>query len=131
MVRQMVTSTLTSTNHYKRSGFARALTVLLLALIVHGTTVEAVHRHGNVSNASALTSSVSDSGSAKTQGGKLVGCNDCLICQLHQNFSASLINIRSGITPLRVSVRYLESAPLTVQSQTNTPQTGRAPPQVS
>ena len=131
VVLQTVTSAVTQNTHYKRTTFARALSVLLLSLIVYGTTVEAVHRHGSVGPESNSTSSVSDSGSAKTQGSKLAGCNDCLICQLHQNCSASLISIRSGIETVSVTVRYLESTRPAIHSQTNTPQPGRAPPQAS
>jgi hypothetical protein len=131
VVPQIVTSTVTQDIHYKRSALTRALSVLLLTLIVYGTTVEAVHRHGSVGSKSTSTSSVSDSGSGKTQSLKLAGCNDCLICQLHQNFSSSLISIRSAITAVSVAVHYLDSTRPSTHSRTNAPQPGRAPPQAS
>jgi hypothetical protein len=127
-----MTSKQTLKSHHERSAFARALSLLLLVFVVYGTTIEAVHRHGNpAGNRSATSSSVSDTETEKTLGLKLAGCNDCLLCQLHQNFSTSLISARCGINPPRLHVQYRETVRVGFQSQTFTPRTGRAPPQVT
>src|SRR5882724_1116056 len=126
----MLTSTLTANGFTKRSRFSRALSLLLLVLIVWGTTVEAAHRHGSVSltNQTVGTTSLSDPGTARIPKLNLAGCGDCLICQLHQNFSTTLITVRSDATTSRLRASYSEIRPVVVHSRTDTPQTGRAPP---
>ena len=127
-----MTSKQTVNTHQDRSTFARALSLLLLVFILYGTTVEAVHRHSTTpSNKSVASSSVSDSGSEQTAGLKLSGCNDCLICQLQQNFSTSVVAARCAITPPRLHVQYRETVPVGFHSEPHTPKTGRAPPQVA
>jgi hypothetical protein len=113
--------------------FARALSLLLLGFIVYGTTVEAAHAHGNLGGAriSAGSSSFSDP-AAKTKGKtNPLSCTDCLICQLHQHFSASLISLPPSMSPPAFLVPFFHSATTAFHSQTNTPRIGRAPPQAS
>ena len=128
----MVTSTQTSPTSRKRSAFSRALSVLLLILIVYGTTVEAAHRHGGAAAIHQVsTATLFDSETAKTPGVNLLGCGDCLICQLHQNFSTSLICIREVQTTITVRPQFSEASILAIQSRINLPKAGRAPPELS
>jgi len=124
-----MTSNQTSPNFTRRSTFSRVLSLLLLILIVYGTTVEAAHRHGGQAPGKQFSGvTLSASGAARAPGVNLFGCGDCLICQLHQNFSTSLITIRSGQLTLAPRAQYSETDTMVVQSRRNAPRTGRAPP---
>lgn len=133
MVLKIVTSTLTANTFSQRSSFSRALSLLLLVFIVYGTTVEAAHRHGGIVTASnsVNTTSLANSGNSKALRLNLIGCGDCLICQLHQHFSTTLLSTRSGLAPARFRTEYSETASVASQSQINAPRTGRAPPRPS
>ncbi|HEX6733102.1 MAG TPA: hypothetical protein VF074_23975 [Pyrinomonadaceae bacterium] len=121
---------MTSITHLFRNRsalFARAVGLLLILFIFYGTTIEAAHRHGNLLSTSGSTSVVT---SEQTSDGATtkVGCNDCLICQLHQNFSASLISVKDA-TPLKlIRSRLFVNIPKAVLSQISSPSSGRAPP---
>ena len=87
-------------NNKSHSGFqlthgvySRVLSLVLLAFVFYGTTVEATHRHGRILTSTTATSA-SGSDSPSGFAGNLSGCNDCLICQLHLSFSTAVINIR-------------------------------------
>jgi hypothetical protein len=114
----------------KRHGvFSRALSLLLLGFIVYGTTVEAAHTHGSFAAANANASSsfsVPETGTKANS--NLLGCGVCLICQLHQHFSATLVSVPPSIDPSSLKLRFLNSTAVSVHSQTSTPQRGRAPP---
>src|SRR5215213_9621031 len=98
----------------------RCLCLLLVVFIFYGTTVEAAHRHGRVApesnSAAALTNP--DSGSSGTFNTKL-GCSDCLICQLHQNFSATLICVDLITEPLARLTHARRSDPVSIRSIAN------------
>src|SRR5215813_6813008 len=83
----------------------RGLGLLLVLFIFYGTTVEAAHCHGltrpQSNSATSLTNPDSGASTTRTK----PGCNDCLLCQLHQNFSATLISVKLNTTPL-VRVTY-------------------------
>jgi hypothetical protein len=113
-----------------RSMFARGLSFLLLGFIVYGTTVEAAHRHGKFSESRSpqSTACVSDSGMETQSGGNLTSCADCLICQLHQYFSATLISVPPSIGLSAVKARFSSLDFVSVSSETNAPRRGRAPP---
>ena len=107
---------------------SRVLVLLLLGFLIFETTVEAAHRHGRVLR--SLPSSASSIGSPRSDNlaGGLLGCNDCVICQLQQSFSASLITTKPHSTPLCLSSEFVASASVAIQSQILVPQCGRAPP---
>jgi len=109
----------------------RVIGLLLLAFIFYGTTVEAAHRHGRVAPPANNAGSFEQAGSTSTTPIRQPGCHDCLICQLHQNFSATLISVK----PLAQSlVRHSQTPPVTtvlIRSIANSPQSGRAPPQAN
>jgi hypothetical protein len=113
-----------------RAAFPRALSIVLLAFIVCGTTVEAAHNHGNLAGSNTVTSAAhfSDPATEGKLGTSSPGCSDCLICQLHQNFSATVISVPPSMGPSTHSFRIFNLATVSVHSQTATPQRGRAPP---
>jgi hypothetical protein len=113
--------------------FARVLSVLLLGFIVYGTTIEAAHTHGSVLGLRnpARTGSLSDPKTEINQNGSLNACSDCLICQLHQQFSTTLTSVPPSISASTLRSRFLSPNAVPVPSQTSTPRTGRAPPQNS
>jgi len=110
----------------------RWLGLLLVVFIFYGTTVEAAHRHGPVARESNSAAALTDpgSGSSGTFNAK-PGCSDCLICQLHQNFSATLISVKLTTEPLARLTHARRSDPVSIRSIANSPQSGRAPPQAN
>src|ERR1044072_8215617 len=78
----------------QNAGLKRGIGLLLLIFIVYGTTVEAAHRHGGVVPAAHNHVAFEQTGSTSTTSNSQPGCSDCLICQLHQNFSATLISVK-------------------------------------
>ena len=114
-----------------RAGFSRWLGLLLLAFMLWGTTVEAAHRHGRVLSDHSDITSLSRSEKSGNLTGAQTGCSDCLICQLHQNFSTTLIALRLNDPPTAVlQVTSTVVAP-DLLSQINCPVSGRAPPFIS
>jgi hypothetical protein len=113
------------------AAFSRGLGLLLVLFVFYGTTIEAAHRHGRISPIpTQATSSVeNDSGSGISN--TKPGCNDCLICQLHQNFSATAISIKP-IAEQKTRVTHARrSEPISISSLAAIPSPGRAPPQAN
>lgn len=109
--------------------FSRVLSLLLLGFVVYGTTIAAAHRHGTVLDTdSGHTSAVSQPNGTSTLNGGQFGCNECVLCQLHQYSSTALIPIRTGNTQPNTCSELSNPEPSFVQSLTKTPQKGRAPP---
>jgi len=111
--------------------FSRWLNLLLVVFILYGTTVEAAHRHGLVLPANATSNAQLDSEHNKNLGTNKSGCNDCLICQLHQNFTTTLIALRQNDPPVQIPVRVVCVVPQDLLSQIISPIAGRAPPSIS
>jgi hypothetical protein len=115
------------------AAFPRALSILLLAFIICGTTVEAAHNHGNLAGSTQAQSAGHFSDPA-TEGAINTGslnCSDCLICQLHQNFSTAVLSVTPNLAPLVISTRRIQFHSLLASSQTSVTRTGRAPPKTS
>jgi len=120
---------------------ARLLAVLLLAAIAWGSTVEFTHHHGaKTKSAESLSSTtpssiadeatstqISSSNTNGTSSKSKTGA-ECLICQLHQNLSASEISHTPGVGP--TETRGLNSPPSAVVQLSEFRSTGhgRAPP---
>lgn len=105
------------------------LSFLLLGFIVYGTTVEAAHTHGSVARAdSAGVSALSDPTTDTTTGNTLLGCGDCLICQLQQGFSTTLTSAPLSLDSSPLKSRVFSATAVLVHSETTTPRRGRAPP---
>jgi hypothetical protein len=116
-----------------RAAFPRALSILLLAFIICGTTVEAAHNHGNLAGSNKVTGAAhfSDPATDGKLGTSSPGCSDCLICQLHQNFSAAILSVTPSSAPLLISASFIQSHSLLASSQISVTRTGRAPPKIS
>jgi hypothetical protein len=120
---------LNSRIHGGSSTSARALSLLLLALILYGSTVEAAHRHGRVLVSSQETStSIQDSSQANQALNGKPSCSDCLICQLQQNFSSTLTSFALLDTPVAASIPTSHDSSGKFHSRYCSPLRGRAPP---
>jgi len=110
----------------------RGLGLLLVLFIFYGTTVEAAHRHGVAATQSNSAASVTNpnSGANGTFSSK-PGCSDCLICQLHQNFSATLISVKLNTASLARVTYALTFDPVSIRSIAHRSPSGRAPPQAN
>ena len=126
------TSMLTKAIQNHGATLKRGLGLLLVVFILYGTTVEAAHRHGlatpQLNSAASLTNpNAGGSGTFSTK----PGCHDCLICQLHQNFSATVISVKLNTAPLARVTHAQSFAPVSIRSIASSPQSGRAPPQAN
>jgi hypothetical protein len=109
----------------------RGLGLLLVIFIFYGTTVEAAHGHGRVLLTTNNATSLADANQTSTLGGSKIGCNDCLICQLHQSFNTTLVGFRVAEPPTQLRVQVIATLPHDVLSQVTGPTSGRAPPFIS
>ena len=112
------------------TAFTRCVGLLLVVFIFYGTTVEAAHRHGRLVPANGAASLVDQDQTTSPVNGKS-GCSDCLICQLHQNFTTTLIVIRIVEPPKQVVTKTPDAIPPDVLSPLLGPTAGRAPPSIS
>lgn len=124
--------------HQQNSPFSRHCAVsrvvagLLLVFVIYGTTIEAAHRHGRIfgSEQSTLASLASDD-ATKGVAGSSLSCAECLICQLHQHFSASLVTVRESNSVNKASGEIFDAHSDSIQSRSTTMRSGRAPPLTS
>lgn len=110
--------------------FTRCVGVFLVVFILYGTTVEAAHRHGRVLPSTGAASLV-DADQTTSPASSKTGCSDCLICQLHQNFSTPLLAFRLVDPPKQVRIKVPTAVPPDIFSQLAGPVAGRAPPFIS
>ena len=117
---------------------ARMLAVLLLAAIAWSSTVEFTHHHGakakSVESLSqswiadeATTTQFSSSNTSGTSSKSNTGA-ECLICQLHQNLSATEISHTPGVGPTETSGLNAPPNAVVQQSEFTCTGQGRAPP---
>jgi len=112
--------------------FTRWLSLFLVVFILYGTTVEAAHRHGRVLPSTSSATTQVDNQQTKNLSTNRTGCNDCLICQLHQNVSTTLIALRlKHDVPTHAPQRVVTVVPEDLLSQIISPLSGRAPPLAS
>jgi hypothetical protein len=111
--------------------FSRCVGLLLVVFILYGTSVEAAHRHGRILPAGSSAASLVDSQQRTTPVGSKSGCSDCLICQLHQNFTTTLIAFRISDPPTQVRLKLPSAVSPDVFSRITAPTAGRAPPSIS
>lgn len=118
---------------FKRNNaaFSRGLGLLLVLFVFYGTTVEAAHRHGRITSTASQAGTVVESDSGSGISTNKPGCNDCLICQLHQNFSATLISIKPIAEQITRVKHSHHSTPLVIRSLDTRPSSGRSPPQAN
>ena len=113
----------------RNTAFTRWLGLLLVVFILYGTTVEAAHRHGRVLPDNGAASLVDADHSNSPVTGKS-GCSDCLICQLHQNFSTTLIVFRLVDPPKQILINTPNAIPPDILSPIIATTAGRAPPSI-
>ena len=128
---QTVTSRLTTRFKNQNAALMRIVSLLLVAFIFYGTTVEAAHCHRQVRTTTSQTSSLIDPSLAKNLTSGASSCTDCLICQLQQNFSTTCLSLRPHVDEAGIHILVRGSDPIGIRAQANTPQTGRAPPQAN
>jgi hypothetical protein len=111
--------------------FSRWLGVLLVVFILYGTTVEAAHRHGRILPSHAGATSQLDTPQTQNLSTSKTGCSDCLICQLHQSFSTTLIALRLNDPPAQQPLRFVPTVSRDLIARIISPLAGRAPPSIS
>jgi hypothetical protein len=116
---------------FSSTGFSRWLGLLLIAFIFYGTTVEAAHRHGRVLPENGDVAALTHSEETTNPTSSTSGCDDCLICQLQQNFSTTLIALRLNDPPVQIQHRPTTVVAPDLLSQIISPLAGRAPPSIS
>jgi hypothetical protein len=126
-----MTGMLTSAIQNHCATLKRGLGLLLVVFIFYGTTVEAAHRHGRILPAPSSATALTDIEQQSTPLASKSACNDCLICQLHQNFNTTLNAFRIADPPKQIRVILTATLPLDVLSQLTGPTAGRAPPAIS
>jgi hypothetical protein len=119
------------------------LAVVLLASIAWGATAEFTHHHGARSTARVSTllsqaqaSNVGEqtttprfeSGETEASSSRSTNGADCLICQLHQNLSATLFNAPPRVAPVDIQVVSASATVIFPPSEVTSNQQGRAPP---
>ena len=114
---------------HRGANFTRRLSLLLVVFIVYGFTVEAAHRHGRVLPSTSSAASHVDNEQSQNLSGNKSGCNDCLICQLHQNFATTQIALRLNDPPAQIPQLVTTVVAEDLLSQIISPVSGRAPPQ--
>ena len=113
------------------SSSRRVLSFLLLGLILYGTTVQAVHKHGATLPAQAEAVAVSTPTPEDGSTSGVQSCADCLICQLQQSFSATLVTCRDLDPPAPQTIDFLETGTRPASSFVTIRESGRAPPLTS
>ena len=109
------------------SSSRRVLSFLLLGLILYGATVQTVHKHGATLSARAEAVAVSTPAPEDGSTSGLQSCDDCLICQLQQSFSATLVTYRDLDPPAAQTVGFFEAGTKPASSFVTTRESGRAP----
>jgi hypothetical protein len=118
---------------FKNQGasFSRWVGLLLVVFILYGTTVEAAHRHSRKAPVNAGATAQLNTEQTKNPANSKTGCSNCLICQLHQNFTTTLIALRLNDPPVQLPPKMAVVVAPDLLSQTISPLTGRAPPFIS
>jgi len=120
---------------------ARLLAALLLASLAWGTTVEFNHHHGNRARfdqsllSATQAQDADDASSVKIESSKTNGTRsssktgpDCLICQLHQNLSATALGHTPGEGTAETHGLKAPSSVVFQSSEFTANCQGRAPP---
>ena len=127
----IVTSKRTLPAHGNAATRIRLLALVLLACIGWGTTAEFTHSHSTRVNQAALQTQtevafVSDFGRTTTSKSKSPA--DCLICQLHQNLSNTIVTHAPAIGTVSQSSFDSITNPVLDHGDFSSSQRGRAPP---
>jgi hypothetical protein len=117
---------------------ARLLAALLLASLAWGTTAEFNHHHGGRSQSLLSTTqaqNADEASSVKIESSETNGTSStsktraaCLICQLHQNLSATALGQTPGVGTAETHALRVPSSVVVQLSEFTTNCQGRAPP---
>jgi hypothetical protein len=125
-----VTSNTGSLRRIQTAPLARLLAFVLLAFVSYAATAESVHRHGGILLVSQVCSAPaiasSDETASSVNDDRVTA--DCLICQLRQQLSFSLLNAPSLNVIPQAQIARFSAAALFSFSGTAAPKRGRAPP---
>jgi DUF2946 family protein len=117
------------------------LAVLLLAALAWGSTVEFTHHHGaraklgeslsteQPSTAADKATQISAGNTNGTSSKSETGAQ-CLICQLHQNLSATAIGLTIGVGPIETCGLNTPPSVVVQLSEFSSTGQGRAPPSI-
>jgi hypothetical protein len=115
----------------RHTAVSRVLSALLLVFVIYGTTIEAAHRHGRILNSHSTATAASTNSDNGSVGKGASSCAECLICQLHQHFSTSLVSVRlKHSPPSRISETY-QPETHRVSTRAVATQSSRGPPLTS
>ena len=125
-----VTSNTESSKSRRHAPLARTLAFVLLAFVAYTTTAESVHRHGRLALVSSESSAaaVAPSGRAGSSVNDSPAIGDCLICQLRQNLSFSLLSALPQLVAPQSQTELSRAVALLSISRLEAPRRGRAPP---
>lgn len=128
-----VTSNTASAIRRRHAPLARLLAFVLLAFVTYTTTAETVHRHGGLAFQRADVSAASfvSSGGANPSANDSPALGDCLVCQLRQHLSFSLLSALPQLVAPQVEAEPPQSVTLLSASRCEAPRRGRAPPATS
>jgi hypothetical protein len=120
---------------------ARLLAVLLLAAISWGSTAEFTHHHGvKAKSGETFSSAAGTPAAVETTATRISSSNtndtssksktggECLICQLHQNLSVTVISHAPGVGPTEAQGIRTPLGVLVELSEVSSTGQGRAPP---
>jgi hypothetical protein len=128
-----VTSSTRSAVFRPNASLKRVLAFVLLAFVTYAATAEAVHRHGGLllvaQSSSATAFSPSDDAGSSANDSRASG--ECLICQLRQQLSFTLLNAPTLIITPQAQIARAQATALPSLSRPDTPRCGRAPPLAS
>jgi Protein of unknown function (DUF2946) len=128
-----VTSNTGSATRRSRAPLARFVAFMLLALVIYATTAASVHKHGglllNAHGSSAPAVNSSDDADSSANDSRATG--ECLICQLRQQLSFTLLNAPPLNLAPPAQLERVNAASLPSFSRADAPQRGRAPPLAS
>ena len=117
--------------NHRDATLTRRISLLLVVFIIYGFTVEAAHRHGRILPSASSSASQVDNEQTRNLSGNKSGCNDCLICQLHQNFATTQIALRQNDPPAQIPQRVTTVVSEDLLSRIISPVAGRAPPRAN
>lgn len=128
-----MTSKTVSAARRRHAPLARLLALVLLAFVTYTTTAESVHRHGGLAleGAAGSAAAVTSHGDADSTASDSPALGDCLICQLRQNLSFSLLSALPQLAAPQVKAELSPAVALLAASRFEAPRRGRAPPSTS
>ncbi|HWT00537.1 MAG TPA: DUF2946 family protein [Pyrinomonadaceae bacterium] len=117
----------------RHAPLARTLAFVLLAFVAYTTTAESVHRHGRLelTRSGSPAAAVNASGDADSAANDSPALGDCLICQLRQNLSFSLLSALPQLVAPQSQAELSRAVALLSASRFEAPRRGRAPPSTS